>query len=225
VQFHSTRHAAWFVNTSLVESLMDGLEESNRSLIVMTREQWPTSRLCAVLRLLLLERVSIRNLSEILDVLLRLDGTLPVDETAYLPFFAPVSRVTPVAPGMPDAALTDAQLAGQVRASLRHPIVFPHLQNGLLPCYGLAPHILRDLREGFFSQTEPQRGTALHALLQAVLEQTAEDWPKAVLLAPTGIRPAAAAVLRPYFPEMVVLGLDEMPPIFVSAAKATIDFS
>ena len=223
VRYQITRHAAWYVNTSLVESLMDSLEENNRSLIVMTREQWPTQRLCAVLRLLLLEQVSIRNLSEILDVLLRLDGTLAVDETQYLSFFAPVSRVTPVAPGMPDAALTDAQLAGQVRASLRYPIVFPHLQNGLLPCYRFAPHILRDLREGFFDQTEPQRGTAWHALLQAIAAQTAEDWPKAVLLAPTGIRPAAAAVLRPYFPEMVVLGLDEVPPIFATTAKATID--
>lgn len=222
LQYWVRQNAGWYVNTGILETLLDGLEESNRSLIVMTREQWPTRRLCAVLRILLREQVSIRNLSEILEVLLRLDGTLAVDETLYLPFFAPVSRVSPVAPGMPEGMLSDAQLAGQVRAGLRYPVVFPHLNSGLLSAYRFSEHTLRDFREGFFQYAEPRQGTAFRALLQALFEQTVEDWPKPVFLAPTGIRPAIVAALRPYIPEIVVLGYDEVPPIFVLNEKATI---
>ncbi|MBK9339166.1 MAG: FHIPEP family type III secretion protein [Lewinellaceae bacterium] len=222
INYWVTRLAAWYVNSDLVETLLDDLEEDNRSLIVMTREQWPTHRLCAVLRYLLREQVSIRNLSEMLDVLLRLDGQVAVDETRYLTFFAPVARVIPVAPGMPDAALTDAQLAGQVRAGLQYPVVFPHLKNNRLPAYGFSESLLRDFREGFFQNAEPRVGTVFHALLQAVSDQTAKDWPRPVFLAPTGIRPAIVAALRPYFPEMVVLGYDEVPPIFVSTVISRI---
>ena len=223
VKYWVARCAGWYVNTGIVDTQMDQLEESNRSLIIMIREQWPTYRLCAILRRLLLEGVSIRNLPEILDVLLRIDGPLAVDDTQYLPYFPPVSRVVVVPPGAPSTDLTDDQLVGQVRANLKYPVVYPYMQGGVLPCYTFDPTLLRDFREGFFRETAPGPGSVFQALLQKIAEQTLPDFPRPVFLVMSSIRPAVQVALRPYFPEMVVLGQEELPAFFIPSVKSLIN--
>lgn len=214
--------AGWYVNAGIVEGLLDKLEDSNRSLIIMVREQWPVQRLCGLLRALLEDKVSIRNLSEILDVLLRIDDPLPVDDTEYLVYFPPASRVVTIPPGVAPAAFNSDQLVSQVRAGLKFPIAFPHLRDGLLPCHNIDPHLLRDLRDGFFHQGVPTPGSAFYQLLLAVRDVTDADYPKPVLLAPTSVRPAIARLLRPYFPQMTVLGAEELPPFFIPQVKNTV---
>ena len=216
--------AAWYVCSGIAEGLLDNLEETNRSLIVMIREQWPTHRLCAVLRRLLDEQVSVRNLPEILDVLLRVEGPLPVEETEYLLYFPPASRVATIAPGvLPGHELSVEQWTSQVRASLKFPVVFPYLRDGVLPCYNLSPPLLRDLRDGFFQHAQPLPGSAFYTLLAHIRDLLAADLTHPpVLLAPTGIRPALAAALRPYFPRLAVLGHEELPPFFVPRVIDTI---
>lgn len=214
--------AAWYVNAGIVESLLDKLEDSNRSLVIMVREQWPVQRLCGLLRALLKDKVSIRNLSEILDVLLRIDGPLPVDDTEYLVYFPPASRVVTIPPGVAPAAFSTDQLVSQVRAGLKYPIAFPHLRDGLLPCYNIDPPLLRDLRDGFFHQGVPTPGSAFYQLLLSVRDVTDADYPKPVLLAPTAVRPAIARLMRPYFPQMTVLGAEEIPPFFIPQVKNTV---
>jgi len=214
--------SGWYVNTGIVEGLLDQLEESNRSLIIMIREQWPAQRLCGLLRALLDEGVSIRNLSEILDVLLRIDGPLAVDDTEYLLYFTPASRVVTIPPGATVGEFSLEQRTTQVRAGLKFPIVFPHLVGGFLPCYNIDPPLLRDLRDGFFQQASPTPGSAFYQLLHSVRERTEADYPKPVLLVPTGIRPAVAGLLRPYFPQMAVVGHEEIPPFFIPQVKNTI---
>lgn len=213
---------SWFVNAGIIDALLDKLEESNRSLIVMIREQWPTHRLCPLLRQLLNESVSIRNLPEILDVLLRIEGTLVVDDTAHLLYFTPVNRVVTTPPGAVPGEFSIEQLAGQVRAGLKFPIVFPHLHNGILPCYNLEPALLRDLRDGFFENATPTPGSAFEHLLKTIRDQTDTGQSGPVLLVPTSIRPAATAALQPYFPQLVVLGHEEIPPFFIPQIKGMI---
>ena len=214
--------AGWYVNSGIVEGLLDKLEDSNRSLIIMMREQWPVRRLCGLLRALLEDKVSIRNLAEIMDVLLRIDGPLPVDDTEYLVYFPPASRTVTIPPGVAPAAFSIDQLISQVRAGLKYPVAFPHLRDGLLPCYNIDPPLLRDLRDGFFQHGVPTPGSAFYQLLLSVRDTTATDYPRSVLLAPTAIRPAIARLLRPYFPQMSVLGAEEIPPFFIPQVKNTV---
>lgn len=223
VRYWTAQCAGWFVNSDITDALLDNLEENNRSLVIMIREQWPVHRLCGLLRYLLRENTSIRNLSEILDVLLRIDGPLLVDDTQNLLYFPPVSRVVTIPPGVaPEPYRTD-QLAGQVRAGLKYPVAFPHMRGGVLPCYNLAPPLLRDLRDGFFRHAVPFPGTAFYHLLKTLNETACLDSPKPVLIVPTGIRAAAAEALLPYFPQMTVLGNEELPPFFVPQIKAIIN--
>lgn len=213
--------SGWYVNTGIVESLLKSLEESNRSLIIMIRERSPAQRLCGLLRALLDEGVSIRNLSEIMDVLLRINGPLAVDDTEYLLILrlpAGWSRF----PGATAGEFSLEQRTTQVRAGLKFPIVLPHLTGGFLPCYNIDPPLLRDLRDGFFQMASPTPGSAFYQLLQSVRERTEADYPKPVLLVPTGIRPAVAGLLRPYFPQMAVVGHEEIPPFFIPQVKNTI---
>ncbi len=214
--------AGWYVNAGIVESLLDKLEDTNRSLVIMVREQWPVQRLCGLLRALLDDKVSIRNLSEILDVLLRIDGPLPVDDTEYLVYFPPASRIVTIPPGVAPAAFSTDQLVSQVRAGLKFPIAFPHLRDGLLPCYNIDPPLLRDLRDGFLEHSIPTPDSAFYRLLCSLRDVTDADYPKPVLLAPTAVRPATARLLRPYFPQMTVLGAEEVPPFFIPQVKNTV---
>lgn len=223
VKYWVARCAGWYVNTGIVDAQLDQLEENNRSLIIMIREQWPTYRLCGILRRLLGEGVSVRNLPEILDVLLRIDGPLVVDDTQYLPYFSPVSRVVVVPPGAPDTEFTEEQVVGQVRANLKYPVVFPYMQGGVFPCYTFDPALLRDFREGFFGAVDPRPGTAFRALLEVIADQTKVDFPKPVFLTMSSVRPAVAAALRPYFPDIVVIGHEEVPPFFIPSVKSVIN--
>lgn len=214
--------SGWYVNTGIVEGLLDQLEESNRSLIVMIREKWPAQRICILLRALLAEGVSIRNLPEILDVLLRIEGPLAVDDTEYLLYFTPASRVVTIPPGVAATEFSVEQLTTQVRAGLKFPIVFPHLVSGFLPCYNIQPDLLRDLRDGFFQKAEPTPGSVFYQLLTSARDIMAQDYPKPVLLVPTGIRAPIAGLFRPYFPQLTVLGHEEIPPFFIPQVKNTI---
>jgi flagellar biosynthesis component FlhA len=217
--------AGWYINTELLEAQMDNFEENNRALIVMIREQWPSYKLCAILRQLLEERVSIRNLTEVLDVLLRIDGPLAVDNTQVMPYFPPVSRVVVVPPSATSTELSTAQLAGQVRINLKYPIVYPHMKSGVLPCYTFDPVLLRDFRDGFFSQGLPQPGNTFQRLLALLYNQTKADFPSPDFLVPSGIRNAVVESLRPYFPLVAVLGHEEIPAFFIPSVKATINLS
>lgn len=225
IRFWSGQCPGWYVNTGIIDALLDNMEENNRALIVMIREQWPTHRLCALLRSLLREGVSIRNLAEILDVLLRVDGPLAVDDTQHLLFFSPVSRVVTVPPGAALRAPGIAQLAGQVRAGLKYPVSFPYMRGGVLPAYNLDPALLRDLREGFFEHAIPEPGTAFARLLKSIRTYTAAELPRPVLIVPTGIRAAIVTTLRPYFPQMAILGNDELPPFFIPQIQAIINLT
>ncbi len=216
------RLAPWFINAGLLDSLLDDLEESNRALVIMTREQWPVHRLCAVQRLLLREGVSVRNLPEILDVLLRIEGRVALDEARLIALSTPTSHVIPVAPGAADAPLSDTQLAGQVRVGLKHAVVFPRMTNGIIQGYTFEPDLLRDFRDGFFQNAEPKPGTAFRALLEAVVRQIQADAPAPVFLVPTGIRPEVYDTLQPYLPDMAVLSYDESPSFFRMEQKAMI---
>lgn len=225
VYYWVTNCAGWFVNTGIVDARMDVLEETNRALIVMIREHWPTYRICAVLRQLLREHVSIRNLPEILDVLLRIEGPIAVDDTKYRTYFPPVSRVVTISPGAPPAELTDEQLAGQVRANLWFQVSAPFMAGGVLPCLAIDPEILPDFREGFFRDALPAPGSALFNLLQTLYEKINAGAQRPVLLVPGSARYAVYAVLQPYFPGLAVLSDDDIPPFFKPAIQATIHFS
>ncbi len=222
VEYWVSECGAWFVNTGITDALMDKLEETNRSLIIMTREQWPSHRICAILRELLGEKVSIRNLPEILDVLLRIDGPVSIDDTRYRPFFPPVSRVAIVPPGTLTTMLSTTQLAGQVRANLKYPLAYPYLKAGVLPCYAFEAAILRDFREGFFRDQQPRPDSAFHTLLRRVYEQTQADFPKPVFLTPGSARSEVAAALRPYFPGITVLSQEEIAAFVLPGVKSTI---
>ncbi|TNE59434.1 MAG: hypothetical protein EP344_08545, partial [Bacteroidetes bacterium] len=224
INYWVRQHAGWYINAGILDTQLDNLEEDNRSLIIMIRERWPTYRLCPVLRLLLRERVPVRNLPEILDVLLRMEGPLVVDDTRYLPYFPPVSRVVVVPPGAAaNTGFRADQLAGQVRANLKFPVSYPFMKGGVLPCYNFEPAALRDFRDGFFSNSTPESDVVFRQLLRNIYEQTLADFPKPVFLAPTGIRPAVSEALRPYFPDLTVLGHEELPPFFVPSVIATIE--
>ncbi|MCB9315824.1 MAG: hypothetical protein H6569_06775 [Lewinellaceae bacterium] len=214
--------AGWFVNTNLLEAQLDSFEESNRALIVMIREQWPTHQLCAILRQLLSERVNIRNLTEVLDVLLRIDGPVAVDDSLYLPYFPPVSRVVVMPPGAVTATANVQQLAGQVRANLKYPVVYPLLKGGVMPCYTFDPGVLRDFREGFFGTEIPRPGSTFYQLLRHIFDLTAVDLQRPVFLVPSGLRHTVQAALQPYFPSIEIIGHEEMPAFFVPSVKATV---
>lgn len=222
LDFRVRQCAGWFVNAGLLEAQLDSIAESNRALIVMIREQWPTHQLCAIFRQLLSERVNIRNMTEVLDVLLRIDGPVAVDDSLFLPYFPPVSRVVVVPPGAVVAGPNVQQLAGQVRANLKYPVVYPHLKGGVLPCMTFGPAVLRDFREGFLGREIPRPGSTFYHLLRQIVEQTAVELQQPVFLVPSGLRHTVQAALRPYFPSIAIIGHEELPPFFVPSVKATV---
>ncbi len=177
------RSAHLLVGVQEVQALLDWLEPSAPALVREVARQIPPAVLGETLRRLLEEGVSILPLRVILDALL----SLP--------------------PGAPAPVLADA-----CRRSLSRHIAQPLLRGRTLEALLLDPGaelVLRDALHGDVAALSPSRAQSLVESVESGL--TAAPHARA-LLAPTDVRRPLRSLLAQRFPELAVLGYDELPP-------------
>ena len=177
------RSAHLLVGVQEVQALLDSLEPSAPALVREVARHLPPAVLGETLRRLLEEGISIRPLRLILDALLA----------------APA--------GAPASVLADA-----CRRSLARHIAQPLLRGRALEALLLDPGaevVLRDALHGDLAALPASRA---RELLDSVESGLAAAPNARALLAPTDVRRPLRSLLAQRFPELAVLGYDELPP-------------
>jgi type III secretion protein V len=177
------RSAHLLVGVQEVQALLDSLEPSAPALVREVARQLPPAVLGETLRRLLEEGVSILPLRVILDALLS----------------SPAGSPAPV-------------LAEACRRSLSRHIAQPLLRGRSLEALLLDPGaelVLRDALHGDVAALSPARA---RGLVESVESGLAAAPHARALLAPTDVRRPLRNLLAQRFPELAVLGYDELPP-------------
>jgi flagellar biosynthesis component FlhA/Tfp pilus assembly protein PilF len=203
------KSAARLQTDAMVAFLLESLRDSHPSLVEQALERYPLPRLGGVLRALLQEEVSVRDLRGILEGLLAVDGTTDADSSRFILFSAACDNLYPSAVAAAPADLTNEQLADAVRVSRHRYLSHKHTrgQSSLLVLLidpaieqriiasGAQPLTL-DERERLWSAVETEYKGAHAANL--------------TILTDLQVRRALRTLLRPRFPGLPVLAYQEL---------------
>jgi hypothetical protein len=183
------RNAHFFMTEQVAEAMVGELGSYWPSLVESVRAHVPTDELTPVLRELLRERVSIRNLRRILELLLRYESG--VDRRHIM------DRVSFVRAGMADAIASGAARGSETVVT-----------------YLLDPKIEAELLTYVDSPAEPD-DSLRDRVSDAIRTEVAFLPPTALrpaILTQDELRRPLAALLRPEFDELRVLAYSDLPP-------------
>ena len=184
------RHAAELVGIQEVQTMLDALERTHPALVrAVVPKPVSTTLLADLLRRLVDEGVSIRNLREILEALAQ---------------FAPVER-DPVV------------LTEHVRVSLRRAITHRFARDGELRAFRLAPEIEEAIRDaiqrtpsGNYLALSPEASSEIVGAVSGALDAQ-PDAPR-VVLTQLDVRRYVRRLLELSHPEVAVLSVQEIAP-------------
>lgn len=209
-------YATLLLTPALAEATLRRLDPVIPMLVFNALETYPLHMLAEALRLLLAERVSIRNMRAILDAWNGLRTVAPAsgdDDTVMLA----VSRAPicpPVCPG--DGPLTPINarhLAGAARIALRAEITRAVAPNRELRPFLFPRDVIARLREGVLD--DDAHAALLEAVQNAVTGAGCPSSP--VLLAPPDLRSRVAGLLAMEFPSLRVVSPLELEPSLLAS--------
>lgn len=210
-------HSACFLDRPAVETHLRDLSETFPRLVEMVEAEITPTRLAPVLRLLIAEQVSIRNLRQILQAILDFD--VIVSDPASLIIFD--SRY--VAPHPPsDAWLADpVPLASAIRIALSRSISYQHTRgHHTLVVYLLDPETVeqplstpeaRDFTTARAALSDGDRRRILRAV-RAELNDSIPSTPPPAILTTEDVRPHLRQLIQHEFPKTPVLAYRELEP-------------
>ena len=204
--------AASFQTVEATRYLLDTQRSSLSSLVDAALDRFSVAEIALVLRELLEEELSIRNLRSILESMLSVNGTTNVDLGRYIVFTGPAQILCPAPYGWTIDRLGAEHYANVVRRSMGRYIAHKHTGGGnTLTVFLIDPAIERriaDLETGPLSGDEIARlGTALRSQLgdSSHLSQ------KPVILTSVDVRKRLRQLIAPEFPDLAVLSYQELP--------------
>lgn len=185
-------------------------------------EKLGSNRVVQVLRLLLEERVNIRDLRGILGAMLELNGSVPIDDQ-FLETYRPTdSHLVPRAGGTPDGPLTDEEFADYVRLHLRHQLcrAISNADTGKLVVHRLSSNV-----ESRLKATSRHRLSAgdVGRLTDAVTNTLGEKGNSGVLLTSFTLRRLLWQTLRRRLPRLRVLCPQELSAHVVVQMGSDVD--
>lgn len=192
---------------------LDMLGEAFPDLVRFALERYSLPKVSQVLRELLDEELSIRDMTSILESLLSIDGTTDVDLNRFIVFFAYTDGLCPGVTARDINDLTAVQLADYVRMSLRRYISNKYTRGGnTLVVYLMDPAIEQRIGKiGMqpLTKEEEQR-------LMAAIREEAGDLPltanNPVLLTTFEVRRALRNIIASEFPKFAVVCYQELSP-------------
>jgi len=167
--------------------------------------------LIQVLRGLLAEEISVRDLSTILEAVLELRATTDVDMSRYIVFSPPTGGVFPYSTRTRVCDLLPADYIEFIRARLRRYISHKYTRGGsTLVVYLMDRHC-----ETLLAKPDELDVAAEAAILNAVREEL-DSWPpmaqSPVILTTTHIRRRLRKLVSLEFPQLAVLSYQELEP-------------
>jgi len=204
------RAAAEFQSEEGTQYSLDLLAESFPDLVRFALERYSLPKISLLLRDLLEEEISIRNLRSILGSLLSINGTTNVDLNRFIVFLANPDGLCP-APCRKLSELTTSQLADFVRASLKRYVSHKYSVANTLVVYLVDPAIERRIT----AIDERPVTAAEHEKLRVAIEREVESRPAAaapVLLTTFDVRRMLRKIIQRDFPRLAVVSYQELLP-------------
>jgi len=207
------KSAAKFQTDETTKYALDLLSENFPDLVHAALQRYSIDQVASVLRHLVAEEISIRDLPSILEMLLLVDGTTDVDFGRFIVFFSNADFLCADPAGRGTSQLTPGQLADYVRASLKRYISHKYTRGiTTLVVYLLDPTIEKRIGQ---AGDRPLSEAETHGLLEAIrselgmLPSTASA---PVLLTNFEIRRSLRGLIYGKFPQLAVLSYQELSP-------------
>ncbi len=207
------RNAGAFLTTGVAEYSMNQLRQNFPALVDAALKRFGKVTLTRILRNLLDEDLSIRDLRGILEGLLLIDGTTDVDLSEYIVFFPGPETLCPVTQGKGFGELSAGDYSDCVRMSFQRYMSRKYSAGGnTLVVYLLDPHIEARIRD---SSEEPLTSEERERLIKAIFYKVHEalSLPQTrVLLTTFDVRKRLRRLIEREFPRLPVVCYQELSP-------------
>jgi type III secretory pathway component EscV/tetratricopeptide (TPR) repeat protein len=203
------RRAASFQTLAVTRYILDVLSRMLPDLIRSARARFPDEQVCGVLRLLLEEEISIRDLPGILEGILAVDGTIDVDLARFTVLVPHTDSLFPAGRERTLADLTVADYADAARTNLKRYILSKYGRAGnSLDAFILHPDLENSLRRAEPNAEQVER---IKALLREQIAALPTNTPSPVVLTAMDVRRPLRKLLADEFPQTPVLSYQELP--------------
>ena len=203
--------AAALVNRSLYQLYILRLQEFSPDLVSVLEGAMKPDFVVQVLRGLLAEGISVRDLSTILEAALELCSTISADMSKYIVFSPPTGGVLPDSRRRPASDLLPTDYIEFIRARLKRYISHKYTRGGnTLVVYLMDPH-----SEELLAKPNELDVRAETAILKAVREEVGSLPPTAqspVILTTMEVRRRLRRLVSLEFPYLAVLSYQELSP-------------
>lgn len=199
-----------FQTVELTQYSLDVLNESFPDLVRSALNQFNVHQICAVLRSLLDEEISVKDLRSILEGMLAVNGVTDIDPKHYIVFTPPAENLCLVASGRGMADLTASDYANFVRSWRKRYISYKYARGSeSLPALLLDSQIENRIRERAARPLTEADKTRLTNAVRDALGRNSEP-PIPVILTDMDIRRELWKLLAAKFPKLGILSYQDL---------------
>lgn len=205
------KRAAEFQTEDVTRYIFDSQRETFPALVNATLERFSVKQITALLRHLLAEEISIRDMRRILEGLLAVIGTTDVNLNRYIVFWPQSQYLFPdvVTPGIPDLTMTE--YCDAVRTSLRAYISYKYSRGAnTLPVYLIDRDVEERIANVVLPLTPAEKVSFLEGVRNEVEGSSTSQQP--VMLTTMDIRRIIRQLIKPEYPALAVLSYQELSP-------------
>jgi type III secretory pathway component EscV/tetratricopeptide (TPR) repeat protein len=207
------RAAARFQTEEVTQYNLDSLAEAFPDLVRFALERYSLPKIALLLRELLEEEISIRDLRSILESLLAVNGTTDIDLSRFIVFLAYTDNLCPVPTPRNTNDLTTTQLADFVRTCLKRYLSHKYMRGGnTLVVYLLDSAIENRIADIDARPLNEQEEQKLQAAIRGEVENLPPSAVSPVLLTTFEIRRALRKLIEHEFPGLAVLCYQDLSP-------------
>ncbi|HEX7335340.1 MAG TPA: FHIPEP family type III secretion protein [Pyrinomonadaceae bacterium] len=205
------KEAAGFQTTAVTKYMIETLRPPYPDLLDTVLAKFTIDQLTVLLRNLLDEGISIRDLRAILEALLSVSGTIGIDMSRYIVFMPQAQSLYPLSgEGLP--ALTMDNYTDAVRMSLKRYISYKYTRgSGTLLVYLMDPQT----EKRFTDTGQPLSDKEKEEFIQAIegeINTRSEIAQSSTILTSTEVRRAIRNTLKEKFPNLAVVSYQELLP-------------
>ena len=210
---HIRKAAAQFQTDELTQYILDSLGEAFPELVQLVLQRYSLAQISWVLRELLDEEISIRDLRTILESLLSIDGMTDVDLSRFIVFLAYTDNLCPASSAGDIRELTPADLTNFVRTSLKRHITHKYTRGGnTLLVYLLDSAIEQRIAETSVRPLTDEEKEKLHAVIREEVQALPAAATVPTLLTTFEVRRTLRRLIERQLPQLAVLSYQELSP-------------
>ncbi|MFN2510042.1 MAG: FHIPEP family type III secretion protein [Pyrinomonadaceae bacterium] len=207
------KHAADFQTLSATQYIVELLRTAFPDLVNTALTRFSADQICLVLRNLLDEGISVRDLRSILESLLSISGTTDVDLSRFIVFTPRVQGLCPVLDDRKVENLTTADYSDFVRTDLKKYISHKYTRgSSTLVVYLLDPTIEKRLSNIAMHPLTGEESASFKAAINLEVESLPPTAQNPVLLTTGDIRRTVRKLIEPDHPNLAVLSYQELSP-------------